>query len=188
MRPFVGTEALAAGVVTRYQLKTRYRAIFRNVYVAAGREVTPVDKAIGAWLWSGRRATAAGLSAAALHGTRWISSTSPAELNQPSRHKTPGILLHSDTLAEHEVCVVRGVPATTPARTAFDLGRRGGVEAAVIRIDALIRPVGPQPRHPAAGRLRSAGLADRARQRRHVEVPARPHRLPHARGVTGGRR
>ena len=138
MRPFVGTEALAAGVVTRYQLKTRYRAIFRNVYVAAEHDVSPVDKAIGAWLWSGRRATAAGLSAAALHGTRWISSKSPAELNQPSRHKTPGILLHSDTLAEDEVRVVRGVPATTPARTAFDLGRRGGVETAVIRIDALI--------------------------------------------------
>ena len=34
--PFVGTEALAAGVVNRYQLATRYEALFRNVYVPKG--------------------------------------------------------------------------------------------------------------------------------------------------------
>ncbi|HEX2285204.1 MAG TPA: hypothetical protein VHI10_10365, partial [Mycobacterium sp.] len=96
-RPFVGTEALAAGLVNRYQLATRFDALFRNVYVRKGHKVTPVDKAIGAWLWSGRRATACGLSAAALHGSPWIDATLPAELNQRSRHKTDGILLHSDT-------------------------------------------------------------------------------------------
>ena len=95
--PFIGTEALAAGVVNRYQLATCYEALFRNVYVPKGLNVTPVDKAVGAWLWSGRRGTVAGLYAAALHGSRWIDAKLPAELNQPSRHKTKGILLHSDT-------------------------------------------------------------------------------------------
>lgn len=124
--PFLGTEALAAGVVTRYQLATRHDALFRNVYVPKGQAVTPVDKAVGAWLWSGRRATVAGLSAAALHGTKWIDATLPAELNQPSRHKTGNILLHNDTLTDDEICLARGIPTTTPARTAFDLGRRKG--------------------------------------------------------------
>ncbi|BBY15352.1 hypothetical protein H7K36_03945 [Mycolicibacterium litorale] len=135
--PFLGTEALAAGVVTRYQLATRHDALFRNVYVPKGQAVTPVDKAVGAWLWSGRRATVAGLSAAALHGTKWIDATLPAELNQPSRHKTGNILLHNDTLTDDEICLARGIPTTTPARTAFDLGRRKGVTTAVVRLDAL---------------------------------------------------
>ncbi|WP_197374748.1 endonuclease domain-containing protein [Mycolicibacterium baixiangningiae] len=135
--PFLGTEALTAGVVNRYQLATRHDALFRNVYVPKGQAVTPVDKAVGAWLWSGRRATAAGLSAAALHGTKWIDATLPAELNQASRHKTENILLHSDTLVDDEICRVRGICATTPARTAFDLGRRKGMTTAVMRLDAL---------------------------------------------------
>lgn len=140
--PIVGTEAVTAGVITRYQLTTHYDALFRTVYVPKGQTVKPVDKAVGAWLWLGRRATAAGLSAAALHGSLWIDAKLPAELNQPSRHKTNGILLHSDVLDDDEVCMVNGIPATTPARTAFDLGRRPGTTTAVIRLDALIQATG----------------------------------------------
>jgi hypothetical protein len=137
--PFRGTEALAAGRVNRYQLRTRYDAIHRNVYVARGQELTPVDKAVAAWLWSECRATAVGLSAAALHGSLWIDSREPAELNQASRTRPSGILIHSDTLVDDEICVVRGIKATTPARTAFDLGRRKGRTSAVIRVDALLQ-------------------------------------------------
>ena len=84
MRPFIGSEALAAGAVSRYQLATQYDLVFRNVYVPKGQALTPVDKAVAAWLWSGRRATAAGLSAAALHGALWIDAHLPAEINQGS--------------------------------------------------------------------------------------------------------
>lgn len=143
--PFLGTEALESGAVNRYQLTTQYDAVFRNVYVPKGQALKPVDKAVAAWLWSGRRATAAGLSAAALHGSLWIDSRLPAELNQPSQHKTTGILLHSDELSDDEVCVARGVPATTPARTAFDLGRRRGLTTAVIRLDALMQATNIKP-------------------------------------------
>ena len=135
--PFLGTEALARGVVNRYQLRTRYDAVFRNVYVPKGQALTAVDKAIAAWLWSGRRATVAGLSAAALLGTRWIDANRPAELNQASQHKTKGIVLHSDQLWDDESCLIRGITATSPARTAFDLGRQRGLTTAVIRLDAL---------------------------------------------------
>ena len=141
----MGSEALAAGVVNRYQLATRYDAVFRNVYVPKGQVVRPVDKARAAWLWSERRATAAGLSAAALHGALWIDAKLPAEINQPHRHKTNGIVLHSDKLADDEICVANGVPATTPARTAYDLGRRRGRTTAVIRIDALMQATDLKP-------------------------------------------
>src|SRR6185312_8572578 len=137
-RPFLGSEALAAGAVNRHRLATRYAPVFRNVYVPKGHDVSAVDKAVAAWLWSGRRATAAGLSAAALHGSLWIDARMPAELNQSSQHKTTGILLHNEILADDERCTVMDVPATTPARTAFDLGRRKGLHTAVIRLDALM--------------------------------------------------
>lgn len=137
--PFLGSEALAAGMLNRYQLRTRYDPVYRGVYVPRGTQLTPVDKAEAAWLWSGRRATAAGLSAAALHGCKWIDAKLPAELNQPSQHKTPGIVLHCDALWDDETCLVRGIAVTTPHRTAFDLGRRHGLTAAVIRVDALLQ-------------------------------------------------
>jgi hypothetical protein len=145
MVPFIGSEALAACAVNRYELATQYDAVFRNVYVPKGHVVTPVDKAMAAWLWSERRATAAGLSAAALHGALWIDAKLPAEINQPHRHKTNGILLHSDRLADDEACVAKGVPATTPARTAYDLGRRRGLTTAVIRLDALMQATDLKP-------------------------------------------
>ena len=126
--PFLGSEALAAGAVNRYQLNTRHDMLHRNVFVPRGAVLTPVDRAVAAWLWSGRRGVAAGLSAAALHGSRWIDPRLPAELNQPSRHKTNGIILHSDHLAEDDVYVLDGMRVTTPARSGASTwgGRNGG--------------------------------------------------------------
>ena len=87
----------------------------------------------------GRQATVVGVSAAAMHGAKWIDSRLPAELNQPSQRKTKGIVLHNDSLSSDETVVIRGLPVTTPARTAFDLGRRYGHTLAVIRVDALLQ-------------------------------------------------
>ena len=142
MRPFIGTEALAAGTVNRYQLATRYTSIHRNVYVAAGTELTAKERAVAAWLWSRREAVVAGLSAAALHGSKWIDSHLPAELNRPGRDRAGGIVLHSDLLERNEVCRIDRMKVTTPVRTAFDLGRALGLESAVIRLDALMQATG----------------------------------------------
>jgi len=138
-RPFRGSEALAAGVVSRHQLRTEFDMVHRDVYLRRGQRLTPERRAVAAWLWSGRTATVAGLSAAALHGSAWIDDRLPAELNRPSRDKARGIVLQSDTLDSGETCLLRGIATTTPARTAFDLGRRKGLTAAVIRLDALMR-------------------------------------------------
>lgn len=140
--PFRGTDALAAGVVTRHRLRTDFEMVHRNVYIRRGQKLTPVTRAVAAWLWSGRTATMAGLSAAALHRTAWIDDWLPAELNRPSRDKARGIIVHSDTLDDDETSVRDGIRITTPARTAFDLGRRKGLAAAVIRLDALMRATG----------------------------------------------
>lgn len=137
--PFVGTEAVAAGAVTRHHLATRYEAIYRNVYIPRGQQPTPIHKAYAAWLWSRRQATIVGVSAAAIHRSKWIDDRLPAELNRCNQHKTRGIVLHNDALADDDIVMRGGVPVTTPARTAFDLGRRYGRTLAVIRVDALLQ-------------------------------------------------
>jgi very-short-patch-repair endonuclease len=134
--PFLGTEAIASGVVTKRTLRSRYEMVYRNVDVPRGVEITPADRAMAAWLWSGRGATVAGLSAAALFGTRWLDPHAPAELIRADT-ATNGIVVHRDRLLDDELCWVRGIPVTTPARTSYDLGRRPGLSKAVIRLDAL---------------------------------------------------
>jgi len=135
--PFIGSEAVAAGHVSRRALRSQHEMVYRDVYVRRDHELTVVNRAIAAWLWSGRKATVAGLSAAALHGSRWIDPALPAELNRADACPTAGIVIRREALLADESCVVGGIPVTTPARTAFDLGRRKGLTAAVIRLDAL---------------------------------------------------
>jgi hypothetical protein len=135
--PFVGTEAVAAGAVTRRTLARHYRMVYRNVYLHNDIELTPVRRALAAWLWSQRNATVAGLSAAALHGSKWIDPQLPAELNRQDTCEVDGIVIHRGRLRDGEMCVVGDVPATTPTRTAFDVGRRARFETAIIRVDAL---------------------------------------------------
>nr|WP_090275905.1 hypothetical protein [Mycolicibacterium komanii]CRL69050.1 hypothetical protein CPGR_01365 [Mycolicibacterium komanii] len=143
--PFIGTEALAAGVVTRRTLVSRHRMIYRNVYLPKGVALTPRRRAAAAWLWSGRNATLAGSSAAALHGSRWINEDVPAELIRAEACDVDGIMIHRAKLRDDEVGIVCGMPVTTPARTAFDLGRRNGLERAIIGVDALANATGLKP-------------------------------------------
>jgi hypothetical protein len=145
--PFLGTEALAAGTVTRRTLASRHDAIHRDVYVPKGVELTAVARAKAAWLWSGRQATVAGLSAAALYGTKWIDDRMPAELYRRNGKPVDGIVIHRDELFEDEWRLLRGIRATTPARTAFDLGRRGRRIPAVAHVDALANATKLQPSH-----------------------------------------
>ena len=143
--PFIGTEAVAAGAVTRRALASRYRMVYRNVYLRNDIELTPERRAMAAWLWSRRNATVAGLSAAALHGSRWIDPQLPAELIRKDICDVDGVVIHRMKLRDEEVCVVGDVPATTTARTAFDIGRRARLETAIIRVDALANATGLKP-------------------------------------------
>ena len=155
--PFVGTEAVSAGQVTRRTLRSQHQMEYRNVYLPKGQPLTPVTRAVAAWLWSGRNATVARLSAAALHGSRWIDPHLPAELNRADA-PNGSIVIHREKLRDDETGVVRGIAVTTPARTAFDLSRRHGLATAVIRLDALANATRLQPvdikvvadRHPGS--------------------------------------
>ena len=66
--PFIGSGAIVDGALTPYVLRSSFMALYPNVYVPKGAEVTASDRARAAWLWSARRGIVAGQSAAALHG------------------------------------------------------------------------------------------------------------------------
>lgn len=136
--PFLGRQAVRDGLLTNYALSRQYRAIYRNVYLPNDAELTAAGRARAAWLWSGGEAALAGLSAAALLGAKWLDRDSPAELVRPDRHCPPGIVAHSWEVSPGEVCVVRGMRATTAARTAFDVGRTRSLRDAVPILDALM--------------------------------------------------
>ncbi|MBS2079812.1 hypothetical protein KCQ60_24165, partial [Mycobacterium tuberculosis] len=78
--PFIGSEELASGSLSRHQLRMSYRAVFPNVYVPTHAEVPLELRIRAAWLWSGRRAVIGGAAAAALHGAQWIPDNVPVEL------------------------------------------------------------------------------------------------------------
>jgi len=134
----VATEALADGSLTRRDLRRRYTKLHRNVYVRRGVDLTAVDRGRAAWLWSGRRATLVGYSAAALLGSRWVPDDAPAEIVHSRRPPANGITVRSYELRDDEVRRIGGIACTTAARTAYDLGRRLPLEYAVIRVDALL--------------------------------------------------
>ncbi|HET7666807.1 MAG TPA: hypothetical protein VFK56_12225, partial [Mycobacterium sp.] len=76
----------------------RHNKIYRNVYLAKKVEPTPERRAVAAWLWSGRNATIAGMSAAALHGSEWIAPDLPAELTR-RRNRLETAIIRVDALA-----------------------------------------------------------------------------------------
>jgi hypothetical protein len=137
--PFIGSEAVAAGALTPYRLRTRFRAIHPDVYVPHGAELSSVTRARAAWLWSQRRGVVAGHSASALHGARWVNADRPAELIYDNRHAPASVRTWSDRIEDDETTVLGGVPVTSPARTALDLACRYPRGAAVAAIDALAR-------------------------------------------------
>lgn len=137
--PFIGSEALSSGALTRHKLRRHHEAIHPDVHVPIGTNLTAVQRAYAAWLWSKRRGVVAGQSAAALHGAKWVDAGQPAQLLYEHRRPPPGIHTWSDTVADDEIQLIGDVPATTPARTAFDLACRNPLGKAVAAIDALAR-------------------------------------------------
>lgn len=140
--PFIGSDAVKAGTKSHNQLRRRYQRIFPDVYISKDIDLTPVQRAHAGWLWSRRRGVVAGLSACALYGSKWIDPDQPAELIHGNRSHPSGMRVRGDRLRPDEVQVVNGLPVTTPARTALDLGCWYPPTFAVPAIDALARVCG----------------------------------------------
>lgn len=122
--------------LSRQDVRRRYRRIYRDVYLHNDAELTAAVRARAAWLSTG--ATLAGVSAAAVLGTKWLDCTLPAEILRADRHSQPGMVSRSYRVCDDEICLAGGLPATTPARTAFDIGRSRPLHQAVPILDALL--------------------------------------------------
>ena len=135
----VGSESVARSLVTSYELRRWYRRIFHDVYVPRHYEPTLRDYTVGAWLWSRRRAVIAGVAASALHGASWVDAATPVELIWHRSRPQPGLIVRQEVIDDDEITKVAGLSVTTPARTAYDLGRHLPRGQALARLDALMR-------------------------------------------------
>lgn len=136
---FLGSEALSAGELTPYRLRSRYVALHKDVYVSRDVELTAQLRAKALWLRSRRRGVLAGYSAAALHGSKWINASLPAAIIDTNARREPRVQIWEDRIEADEVCVVGGMRVTTPERTALDLASRFPLDPAVAAVDALIQ-------------------------------------------------
>ena len=125
----------------RRTLHSRSQLIHRNVYLPDRPRTHRARRAVAAWLWSGRRATVAGLSASVLHDSQWIAPDSPPSSPGPSKRRTdrrpPRAMLddRSDDGRRHA-----GHHAGSDR---FDLGRRTGSRSRrSFAVDALANACG----------------------------------------------
>lgn len=141
----LGTEAIAAGLLTPGQLRYGYRKVFPNVYAPRAQPPNLADKTMAAHLWSGRRGIISGRAAAALHGSKWVSEDAPVELIYSCRRRPAGIIARNERITWDEVERLGGLSVASVKRTAFDLGRHLPLSRAVVQLDALANATGFAP-------------------------------------------
>ena len=163
MQPFLGSEALAAGVLTRGALRWNYSAVHPNVYLSNGASRNLYVSTVAAWLWTKRTGIIAGKAAAALHGVDWIEDNAPVELIARHGRRRPGIVVHEERIGDDEVIHMGDLRVTTAARTALDVARRLPRDEAVEHLDALAAKTGVTPAEIGA-------LADRYRSARGISA------------------
>ncbi len=167
MEPFLGSEALAAGVVTRGSLRWNHIPLHPNVYLPKGAPTTTWIRTVAAWLWTGRSGIVAGKAAAAMHGVYRIADSDPIEMIAKHGRPQAGVVIHEERIQEDEVQQIGRLRVTTPARTALDIARRLPRNEALEHLDALARKTGITPkdalrltnRYAAARGIRAARTA-----------------------------
>jgi hypothetical protein len=135
--PFIGSEAVACGAIRKHELRARCYAVFPDVYVPRNAVLTMPQRARAAWLYSHREGVIAGLTASALHGAKWVDGELPIELIWSNARRPRGLRTYDIRLRTDEFFERDRMRITTVARTAFDIARRGRLDDAIARLDAL---------------------------------------------------
>jgi hypothetical protein len=136
---FLGSEALEQGKLTEYELRRWHRAIFRDVSSAKAISRRCATGSRERGCVPGGEAVIAGVAASALHGAQWVDYDIPIELIWSNTRSPRGLVARDETLGDDGVTRALGLPVTTPARTAYDLGRHLPRGQALARMDALMR-------------------------------------------------
>jgi hypothetical protein len=143
--PFRGSTALAAGLLTRGQLRgPRFRRLFPDVYASARLDDDLALRSRAAGVLVAGRGVVAGYSAAELWGASSGPPGAPAEvlLTTPrcQSYRCSGLVVHRDRSGPGETCRVGGTAVTTSVRTAYDLARWAPtVTERVVAVDALVQ-------------------------------------------------
>ena len=135
--PFLGSEAIKEGTLTRGALRWNYTALLPDVYIHKDARIDTWAKAQSAWLWTGRRGVIAGRTAAALHGVKPVDYNAPVEIIALPRRSQPGVVVRDERIDSDEIAPDRMPPRTTAARTAFDIARRLPLKEAIVILDQL---------------------------------------------------
>jgi len=140
---FVGSAAIAEGLLTRRQLRERsYRRLVHGVYADPGLEFDHRLRCTGVALLLPRGTAVAGLSAAAWHGAPLAAPHDPVSVVRPPSvlwQGPRGVRVHQGEVAAADVEWQDGVPVTSAVRTAWDLAAWEPLGTAVAALDAMVR-------------------------------------------------
>ncbi|MFE3191789.1 endonuclease domain-containing protein [Nocardia sp. NPDC059240] len=145
--PFVGSWAVAAGLVTAWGLRGgAFVRVFPDVYVPQGYRVGVRERAVAAGCWAKMRGVLVGVSAMAMFGSPYVDEGLPAEIAlESSRYAPRGVRVVRYRIGEDEWCEVDGFRVTTPVRTAYDIARKHSRDVAVPLLDSHCATTGIRP-------------------------------------------
>jgi very-short-patch-repair endonuclease len=175
-RAFRGSTAVAAGLLTRGQLRgTRFRRVFPDVYLPISVDLDLAARSRAAYLLVTGRGALAGWSAAELLGAGCAPLNCPAEviITAGELRSHAGLLVHRGRLGSGETRCVDDVVCTSALRTAYDLARWRDLSDAVVALDSLAALGGFAPRRLIDMRRRRPGSRN-CRRIDHVVDPADP--------------
>lgn len=141
--PFLAKAALEAGILTRQDLRARFRRIHPRVFARKNAELAPAQRIRAAWLWGGPSTVICGGAAAYMAGEQYFGEElveRSVQLWRPGwKAPPPGIVMHRWPTPP-PVIRVNGMAVTTPARTAIDLARHLKSDVrAVAALDSMCR-------------------------------------------------
>lgn len=174
--PIIGSQAIAAGELTRGDLRWNYRRIYPDVYVHKSRRLSVYTRAMAAWLWTDGTGILAGHTAAALHGAERAHAAADIELIGKPKRARRGVVIRNERIEDDEITPYGRMRLTSPARTALDLARQLPIEEAIIHLDQLCAATELTARDVMALRLRyrgARGMATAFRAIRFMDGGAR---------------
>jgi hypothetical protein len=140
---FVGSHAIAEGLLTRRQLRERsYRRLVQGVYADPVLQLTHQLRCTGVALLLPPGAVIGGHSAAAWHGAPFAGAHDPVTVLRPAAVRWKGpreVRVHQAEVAAADIDIRDGVPVSSALRTAWDVMALESLGTAVAALDAMVR-------------------------------------------------
>lgn len=146
--PFRGSLAVELGLLSAEQLRgPNFVRLRRDIYVGAETEVDTRVRVQALRAWTRERGIVAGPLAALAYGADCPWEDSEVVVPEHYRLAPSDVVMRTDQLRADEIAERFGCPITSPARTAFDLARRGPLVEAVAAVDSVAHACGLTPEH-----------------------------------------